>query len=443
MPGVATRKRERVRYFDDPVRLGRRLRETREAAGLSQRDLSFPGCTAAYISRIEKGERIPSLQLIREFAARLGVGEHFISHGVHDQTAPDANVVEARVAIRMGDFDAARELADAALSAARSDRERARASALFGEIDLHLGDAAAAIDALERSRRLDATLEQSDPSIGELLGRSYARALEYESAIASFERNRDHAASMGDTLNEIRFSSLLANAYADAANFPRAEEVLSRAIALSADLTDPFEQAKMLWAQSRLHSLQGNQAAAARYAERALEILEVSDYTFHIGLAHVLLAHIELDRGETARAIELLERCEPVIAASGRAYELASLRVEYARALAQSGRREEALAAAMTATGLANELSGVQAGRGYALCAEVYESLGEDERAVELYELAIAQLEQFPNRYVVEAYSKLAALLERRGHKDAALEVLKRAMNVQRRAERLLVDHEG
>jgi tetratricopeptide (TPR) repeat protein len=299
------------------------------------------------------------------------------------------------------------------------------------------------VDALERSRRLDPTLEQSDPGVGEALGRAYARALEYESAVAVFERNRDHAATMGDTLNEIRFSSLLANAYADAANFPRAEEVLSRAIALSSDLTDPFEQAKMLWAQSRLHALQSNHAAAARYAERALEILEVSDYTLHIGLAHVLLAHIELDRGDAPRAIELLERCEPVVASSGRVFELASLRVEYARALAQTGRREEALAAALTATGLTNELTGVQAGRGYALVAEVYESLGEDERAVELYELAVSQLEQFPNRYVVEAYSKLAALLERRGQKDAALEVLKRAMSVQRRAERVLVDHEG
>jgi predicted transcriptional regulator len=67
----APRKRQRVKYFDDPILLGRRLRETREEAGLSQRELSFPGCTAAYISRIEKGERVPSLELIREFAVRL------------------------------------------------------------------------------------------------------------------------------------------------------------------------------------------------------------------------------------------------------------------------------------------------------------------------------------------------------------------------------------
>jgi transcriptional regulator with XRE-family HTH domain len=51
--------------------------------------LSFPGCTAAYISRIEKGERVPSLQLIREFAVRLGVSEEFISHGTVEQRDPE------------------------------------------------------------------------------------------------------------------------------------------------------------------------------------------------------------------------------------------------------------------------------------------------------------------------------------------------------------------
>src|SRR6266536_5351171 len=58
--GVAPR--QKVKYYDDPVRLGRRLRETREAAGMSQRELSFPGCTAAYISRIRSEEHTSELQ---------------------------------------------------------------------------------------------------------------------------------------------------------------------------------------------------------------------------------------------------------------------------------------------------------------------------------------------------------------------------------------------
>lgn len=435
--------RQKVKYYDDPVLLGRRLRETREAARLSQRDLSFPGCTAAYISRIEKGERVPSLQLIREFALRLGVGEHFIAHGTHDQVAPGATFVEARVAIRMGDLDVARSLADAALDSARSDADRARASALFGEIALHDGDAVAAIDALERASKLDPRLEGTDPSFAESLGRAYARALDYASAEAVFMRQRDRAEAAGDALNEVRFSSLLANTYSDTANFSAAESVLARAINLSEEINDPYTRAKMLWAQSRLHALQNDSSTAARYAERALEILEVSDQALHVGLAHQLLAHIELDRGDPESAISHLERGAPIVAATGRRFELASLRIEQARALAKLDRKEEAASAAMEALGAMSELGALDAGRGFSLLAEVYGSLGDEERAIELYELAIEKLEVIPTRYLVEAYSKLAELLERRGDKDAALALLKRAMNVQSQTERMLGEREA
>jgi transcriptional regulator with XRE-family HTH domain len=74
-------KRARTPHFDDPVAVGRRVHEAREAAGLSQRELAFPGCSAAYISRIERGERIPSLQVLREISRRTGVSEGMLAYG--------------------------------------------------------------------------------------------------------------------------------------------------------------------------------------------------------------------------------------------------------------------------------------------------------------------------------------------------------------------------
>ena len=74
-------KRPRTPHYDDPVAVGRRLHAAREAAGISQRELAFPGCSAAYISRIERGERIPSLQVMRELARRIGVTEGELAYG--------------------------------------------------------------------------------------------------------------------------------------------------------------------------------------------------------------------------------------------------------------------------------------------------------------------------------------------------------------------------
>ena len=48
-------------HVDNPAAVGTRLRLARERLGLSQRELSFDGCSYAYISRIESGQRTPSM----------------------------------------------------------------------------------------------------------------------------------------------------------------------------------------------------------------------------------------------------------------------------------------------------------------------------------------------------------------------------------------------
>ena len=81
-------RRDRIPHYDDPAEVGRRLHEARTAAGLSQRELAFPGCSAAYISRVERGQRIPSLQVIRELAARIGISESALAYGA-ERLHPD------------------------------------------------------------------------------------------------------------------------------------------------------------------------------------------------------------------------------------------------------------------------------------------------------------------------------------------------------------------
>ena len=66
------------------VEIGQRLRETREAKKISQRTLSAPGVTPAYISRVEAGQRMPSLNALRILARGLGVSVAYLETG-HDQ----------------------------------------------------------------------------------------------------------------------------------------------------------------------------------------------------------------------------------------------------------------------------------------------------------------------------------------------------------------------
>lgn len=114
-------------HVDDPVAVGRRLRDARLAAGLSQRQLSFPGCSAAYISRLEAGDRVPSLQLLRKLAAKLAADEQFLATGVARLEQDPPELVEAHVAHRLGDHELAKQRYEEVLESA-TPAIRARAA---------------------------------------------------------------------------------------------------------------------------------------------------------------------------------------------------------------------------------------------------------------------------------------------------------------------------
>ena len=120
-------KRPRTPHYDDPIAVGNRLHAAREAAGISQRELAFPGCSAAYISRIERGERIPSLQVMRELARRIGISESALAYGRERIDAAVSDAVGAVEAAEVaGDREevakAYRALSRAASQAAKGTR---------------------------------------------------------------------------------------------------------------------------------------------------------------------------------------------------------------------------------------------------------------------------------------------------------------------------------
>ena len=51
--------------------VGKRIRDRRLELGLSQRKISQPGTTYAYISRIESGDRSPSIEALIAIAEKL------------------------------------------------------------------------------------------------------------------------------------------------------------------------------------------------------------------------------------------------------------------------------------------------------------------------------------------------------------------------------------
>jgi tetratricopeptide (TPR) repeat protein len=414
------------------------LKDARERAGLSQRQLSFSGCSPAYISRIESGDRIPSLQLLRELGKRLGVSEDYLATGAGDRGVRGAELAQAEVALRLDELDAAEELFEQVLSSAVTDTEKAEAHAGLGQLASRRGNPREAIKFLERARGMTDRMMRA--AVAEALGRAYAMVGQPESAIGVFQAALDEADAREDDIETMRFAVLLASALIDSGNLGRAEELLGRALALGDKSQDPLVRARLYWSQSRLHAERNDQDTAADYARRALEILLLTEDTYRTARGHQLLAHIELDRGNAEEALILLERGWPLLERSGNKLERAQYRLEEARALAMLERSEEAAALAMQVSGLISDAAPEDAARSYTVLGNVYEELGESSRAREVYELAAELLEpRNPNRFLIEIYSKLADLAEAAGRKEEAYDYMKKAVRQQRAVAETLV----
>jgi transcriptional regulator with XRE-family HTH domain len=121
-------------HVDDAAAVGRRLKEARLAAGLSQRQLSFPGCSAAYISRLEAGDRVPSLQLLRKLALKLNADEEYLATGVARVEQAPPELVEAEVAHRLGDHELAKQRYEQVLEATTAPAARAQAAQALAQL---------------------------------------------------------------------------------------------------------------------------------------------------------------------------------------------------------------------------------------------------------------------------------------------------------------------
>ncbi len=415
-------------HVDDPVAVGVRIRAAREAAGLTQRGLAFEGCTAAYLSRVEAGQRIPSYQILRVLADRLGTSAEYLATGATVGESVDP-LFDADAAAGTGNVDRARELY-AAARAEGGPLVAARADAALGRLDYEAGDHDAAVDALERATA-SGELSASDLSQArDLLGRSLALLARFDEALAVFERALADAKAAGDETAIIRFSVLLANLLIDRGLVARAEEVLAGILDAARAARDPVALSNLYWSQARLHASQNRADLAARYARMAHATLEATEHTVYAARALMLVAHFENDRRDHAQALALVEEALPVLAASGNRYDEGMLLLERARALAALGEEEEAASIALGVVPRFEHAHPTSAARAYGVAAAILRSLGDTGRALELYELAAETL-PVADRHLVEIYRGIAEIHEAEGRSGDAMSYLKRALEAQ------------
>jgi len=430
--------------------IGQRLRRLRHERGLSQRELSSPGVSYAYISRIEAGARRPSVKALRMLAKKLGVSADYLETGseIRDTDERELRIADAELELRLADQPGEAEqkleaLRDAAV-AAGDVVAASRANIALGLAAAAAGRNADAIERLEAGLELSPVSPSGRPDVFATLGRAYAATGRPDRAVEVFERCLAEVSENApeDLTAQVRFTTYLSYALTDLGDLERAQGVLDTALDQADAMTDAYSRVRLYWSLARLADLQGRPAAALDYVRRAIALLDVTDDTLHLARAHLLCGSILLSQGRAEDAGRHFDLAEELFGSHPEPVDIASLYTDQARRAAHLGDGEEATRRAQAALDAVGDEYPHERGNALWALAEGLALTGDTDGAHESFRNATTLLEeQGHRRDYVEAYRAWGKFLRRSGREDEALEVLERAADLA--AEPVAADHRG
>jgi transcriptional regulator with XRE-family HTH domain len=325
--------------------VGARLRRLRLERGFSQRELSGPGVSYAYISRIEAGERRPSVKALRVLAAKLGVSAEYLETGseMRADEERELHLADAELAIRLADDPAEATskleelLADAVEAGDAGHATRARLA--LGLAAAQAGNVEEAIERLEQAVADSTIPPHARPDVFGTLGQSYASVGRYDDSIALFQRcvAQVEQDAPADSASYVRFATYLSYAYTDAGKLEHAEQVMKDALARVKRSADPYTRVRIYWSLARLSDVEGKSMEALDYVRKAIALLEATDDTLHLARAHLLCAGIVLAQRDADEATTHLELAETLFGGTAEPADLALLRLNQARAATMGG----------------------------------------------------------------------------------------------------------
>jgi len=419
--------------------IGQRLRRLRLERGMSQRELSSPGVSYAYISRIEAGTRQPSVKALRKLARKLGIAAEYLETGsdLSEGNLRELRLTQAELDLRLAEdpAEAERQLHEllAEAEAAGDGQAVRRATIALGLAAFAANRLDQAVELLERVVRdyeLDPVLR---PDVYATLGRAYAMQGRARVAADLFESclSRMGTDSPGDRHARIRFTTYLSFALTDAGDFDRAEEALRGVVNEVESFSDPYTQVRIYWSLGRLAGLQGRPGDALEQFRRAVGILEATEDTLHLARAHLACAWSLIENERAQDAGQYLDAAEQLLGSKPAPADLAALRAEQARRAVALGDASEAVryareALEATGDGFVEEqaIASLALAQGLALQGEIAEATEAFRRSVDCFGQAGKPGD------AARAYQAWGRMLRDAGNEADAMDAFERAADL-------------
>lgn len=420
--------------------VGARLKRLRLQRGFSQRDLSSPGVSYAYISRIEAGARTPSVKALRKLSQKLGVSVEYLETGrdMRDIDDRELRLADAELELRLTEDVTAAEgklrgVLDESL-AAGDTISSTRARIALGLVSAQRGNH------LESVERLEAALADETapaphlrPDLYTTLGQSYAALGAPDRAVRVFEDclARVREAVPDDKTVEIRYATFLSYALTDAGQYERAAEVVREALASADEQTDPYTRVRLYWSLARLNVVEGRSTDALEYIRNAIALLKATDDTLTLARAYLLSAGVELRQASIEDARHQLELSARLLGANPEAADLGMLRIGESRLAALEGDAGTAVDRAREALATLGDFHGGEQGTAVHALARGLALQGEVTGADDAYRRAVDLLTVHGRRSDAgEAALEWANFLKEQGRDDEAEPILRRAYDL-------------
>lgn len=421
----------------DPAILGRRLRNARVAAGLTQTQLAGPDASTAYISRIEAGQRRPDLGLLDRLAGRLKTSVEELVVGVtHNRQAEvQVELDYAELALASGNSEEAVDRAGAILAALPDEGlpEIRRAARFVHAFGLEAtGDLDGAILALED---LTNTPPQDLAWIRGLIGlsRCYREAGDLGMAIDVGERAAGTIEKLGlSGVNEaMQLTLTIAAAYFERGDVGHAVRLCKQTIHRAEKLDSPMVRGSAYWNASVMASRQGSVPEALALARKAIALFEQDSDARNLARLRTELANMQLrlDPPEAAEAKRNLEQAALELEwTSASPMDKADQQLALARANLFLGDTATAAEQSAESYRIARDQSPLSAAEALVLQGQIAASVMRTDEATAAYKEAILLLSGVgADRRAAELWFELGGLLEDVGEAAAALDAYRRA----------------
>ena len=418
----------------DPVELGARLRAAREGRGWTQTALADGDISIGYLSRIERGERRPTLKVLTTLSRRMGIpiDELLVDDGPRAEEELRLGLDYAELALESGQ----------ALDAEHQARQHLARALEVGNAELAERGRFLLARALEARGDLDEAIIELERLVedasalvavraGVALSRCYRQVGDVALAIDVGDRLQPRLREDGlaQTDEGVQLVMTVVMAHIEQGNLSRAARMCREAVETAESMSSATARSAAYWNSSIVYSERGETPVAIQLAQRALALLGEGRDARNLARLRLELGRLQLclDPPQVDLALQHLQRGRDELAwSSASAADVAQGDVLMAQALLRDGQAEAAVELARSAQAAQSTDQPLALAEATLVLGEGLVALGLLDEAELTYREAAATLGMItdPDRLVAQFWFDLADLWSEIGRDEESVRAL-------------------